>query len=59
MLGFIAHYNALPEWHYLPQVVQTLGVQTVLPASEEDYQVLLEYNGKPPALATWVFNNVI
>jgi ABC-type phosphate/phosphonate transport system substrate-binding protein len=27
----------------LPQVVQTLGLQAVLPASEDDYQVLLDY----------------
>jgi hypothetical protein len=27
----------------LPQVTQTLGVQTVLPASEDDYQVVLDY----------------
>jgi len=27
----------------LPQVVETLGVQAVLPASEDDYQVLLDY----------------
>ena len=27
----------------LPQVVETLGVQEVLPASEDDYQVLLSY----------------
>ena len=27
----------------LPQVVETLGLQEVLPASEDDYQVLLDY----------------
>lgn len=27
----------------LPQVVETLGIQEVLPASEDDYQVLLDY----------------
>jgi ABC-type phosphate/phosphonate transport system substrate-binding protein len=27
----------------LPQVVETLGIQAVLPASEDDYQVLLRY----------------
>ena len=27
----------------LPHVVETLGIQAVLPASEDDYQVLLGY----------------
>ena len=27
----------------LPQVAETLGLQAVLPASEDDYEVLLDY----------------
>ena len=34
----------------LPQVVQTLGVQAVLPASEDDYQVLLDYQRQAASL---------
>lgn len=33
----------------LPQVVQTLGVQEVLPAAEADYQVLLDYRQRAEA----------
>jgi ABC-type phosphate/phosphonate transport system substrate-binding protein len=34
----------------LPQVVEVLGVQEVLPASEADYQVLLDYRQQAQAL---------
>src|SRR5476651_468223 len=34
----------------LPEVVQTLGVHEVLPASEADYQVLLDYRQQAEAL---------
>lgn len=40
----------------LPLVVDTLGVQAVLPASEDDYQVLLDYERQAASVGYTVLN---
>lgn len=40
----------------LPQVAKTLGVQTVLPASEDDYRVVLDYQRRAASVGYALIN---